>query len=345
MSTREPFQLTIGKTSVPVTHENLPLDQLELDPQNPRIRFLVQRKYGTKKVTAEQVLELVREQPGYDILQKTIRKAGGIHDAVIIRNDGSLVEGNTRVAVFKTLHEGNKGDARWKKIPVVRLPKDIPGHLVGLLMASYHVAGKNRWRAYAQADHISQLRHQHDLSVEQIADEVQMTPREVQHYLDAYDYLIKEVLPKAAKANGADAADVIESKFSHALEFMKVKKLEKHRNDPEKRAHVAQLLVDDKIKGAQVRKLHTIFESKRATKALKKGFDHAEKIVSVSNPIAGSSLLRKIHRLTTALNDLRGKDVGMFRDNTKARDLLVALNVAVNNVASVARVKMGARGG
>lgn len=342
MAADEQFHLTIGKTAVPVTHENLPLNQVELDPLNPRIRFLVKRKFGARRASPEQILGLVKEQPGYDTLQKTIRKAGGIHDAVIIRFDGSLVEGNSRVAVYKTLHGGNKSDPRWQKIPVVRLAKNTPEHLIGLLMASYHVAGKSRWRAYAQADHLYQLREEHKLSIEQIADEAQMTPRLVQQYLDAYDYLIKEVLPKV---NGGDPAEVLENKFSHALEFMKGKKLEKHRQDPAKREHVARLLVGDKIKGAQVRKLHKIFEDKKATKALKKGFEHAAEVLTVRNPLAGSTLLRKIDGLTNALNELKGKEVPKLFNNSKSRKLLVDLHEALNNVASVADVKLGgARG-
>ncbi len=49
----------------------------------------------------------MRDQPSYDALQKAIRKAGGLHDPIIVRHDGMVVEGNSRLTAFKTLHEGN----------------------------------------------------------------------------------------------------------------------------------------------------------------------------------------------------------------------------------------------
>ena len=333
--------MVIGNTSLAVTHEVVPLKSVSLDAQNPRIRFLVQRRFGKKKPTAEELLDLIREQPGYDGLQKAIRKTGGLHDPVIVRHDGTLVEGNSRVAVFKTLHKGNRSDQRWKAIPIVRLPKNTPENLVGLLMASYHVAGKTVWRPYAQADHIYQLRQIYKCSLEEIADEVRMTTREVQQYIDAYEYLVNEVLPKVANGDGAD---VLEGKFSHALEFMKLKKLESHRKDPEKRAHMAKLLVENKIKGAEVRELHGIFESEKATQALKeRGFKHAKEVLRATNPIAGSQILKKVESVTKALNKLSQKDLTMFKTEAKAAQILIDLHDAVRNVASVASMKLGAR--
>src|SRR5262249_16081800 len=140
--------LTIAGSTVQVTHEVVLIDEVLLNPVNPRVRFQIQHRKGGKTLNADVLIELIREQPSYDALQKARRKAGGLNDPGIVRHDGLVIEGNTRAAVFKTLHGGNKGDARWKKIPVVRLPKTVPESALARLMASYHVAGKTVWRPY-----------------------------------------------------------------------------------------------------------------------------------------------------------------------------------------------------
>ena len=77
--------LTISGLDVVVTHERVSIDDVRLDPNNPRIRLQI--RYGTKKkpTSPDDLLALVREQPGYDDLQKQIRKLGGIYDPIIGR--------------------------------------------------------------------------------------------------------------------------------------------------------------------------------------------------------------------------------------------------------------------
>jgi hypothetical protein len=38
-------------------------------------------------------------QPGYDGLQKAIRKAGGLHDPIIVSHDGYVVEASSLASV------------------------------------------------------------------------------------------------------------------------------------------------------------------------------------------------------------------------------------------------------
>jgi hypothetical protein len=100
-------------------------------------------------------------------------------------------------------------------------------------MASYHVAGKTVWRPYAHADQIYHLKHTHGQTLGQIADETRMSEREVEQYLEAYEYLVKEVLPHVSNGDGSD---ILESKFSHALEFVKRKNLSAKTQPSENRS-------------------------------------------------------------------------------------------------------------
>ena len=338
MATKPQMSLMIAGSPVLVVHESLPIDKVVPNPDNPRIRFQIEHRRGSKALSAAELMDLIREQPGYDALQKSIRKAGGLCEPVIVRHDGVVVEGNSRATSFKTLHAGSPTDPRWMRIPVARLPKSVPDSAIAVLMATYHVAGKTVWRPYAQADQIFQLRHTHHLSVEQIADETRMSPREVEQYLDAYSYLVKEVLPHAVNGNGSD---ILESKFSHALEFVTRKNLAGLRENPGVRQQLAKLLAEDKIKGAEVRELDKVLKNRKASAALQKGgFKAAKKALRETDPVAASKLLKEMQTFTRSLGKMGQDDIALLKSSTKAREVLLDLGEAVRNVAAIAGVKL-----
>ena len=331
------LSLILAGTAVKVTSDMIPIEKVRLNPENPRIRFLLQQKGNSKSPSEAALIEIIRDQPGYDGLQKAIRKAGGIYDPIIISHDGLVVEGNTRAAVFKVLKKGNSSDAKWRNIPVHRLPRNVPASALALLMASYHVGGKTVWRAYAKADHIHQLKSVYGLTAEQIADETRMTIKEVEQNIAAYDYLVKEVLPEA---KGSKGNDILEKKFSHALEFIKNKKLDTHRKDPKFRKHIAQLIVTDRIKGAEVRDLDKVMKNRQATSALKKGgFKAAKVVLNEADPTAASKVLKEIKHLTATLSSMSQTDIELIKKSQKARDLLVALHKEIKSVASITGTK------
>ena len=95
---------------VEVINKMYPIDQLHLNPENPRIKFQIENNAVPVTTNQEGLLNLVRNQPGYNRLFKSIRNSGGIYDPIIISSDGLVVEGNTRLTVYKSLFErSNEG--------------------------------------------------------------------------------------------------------------------------------------------------------------------------------------------------------------------------------------------
>ena len=329
--------LVVAGKEVRVTHETISIGNLRLDPDNPRIRFQLQRS-GKTKPTQEDLQKFIKDQPGYDGLQKTIRIAGGIHDPVIVRHDGTVVEGNTRVTVVTTLHKGMPSNPKWKTIPIMRLPNDVPEQAIAMLMASYHVAGKNKWLAFAKADQIYRLVHEFKCTPEQIADETRnMTKREVEQTIEAYEYLLKEVMTKGGK--GADQK-FLESKWSHALEFVKNRELGEMKTDPTIRKTFAKLLTNNQIKGAEVRKLPKILKNKQATKALKSGgFKAAEAVLKKSDPTVQSLELRQIKNLTSRIGKMKASATDTFKADPKAQRILEDHAKALHNLMKTIGMK------
>lgn len=330
--------LAIAGHTIWVTHESVSISSIKLNPENPRIRILAEREFGGKKPTAEQLQKLIKEQPAYDELQKSIRKAGGIFEPVIVSHEGVVVEGNTRMTVFSVLNTGNPDEPRWKSIPITRLPKDVPPQVLEVLMASYHVAGKTRWRAYAQADSIFRQHRVHDLKIQDIADSMRMPPREVEQYIEAYEYLINEVLPHA---QGEKGQQVLESKWSHALEFVKRKGLSEYRKDPEVRKEVAKAIAENRIKGQQVRDLDKILKNPKASAALKsKDFNAAKNVLRKTDPVSASKLLKQMQKLTQHIGHMDQKEMELFKTSKEARAVLVALAQTIHDAAGILGVKL-----
>jgi len=327
--------LMIKGQPVAVTYETVKVKSVQLDAENPRIRLQVHRKFGGQKPSDEDLIKVVREQPGFPDLQKAIRENNGLHDPLIVRNNYVVAEGNSRAVVLRILGAGKPEDERWHSVPVMRLPADVEEPVVACLLASYHVAGKTPWRLYAQAEHIFHLKNTHRLSVGEIAQATRMAPGLVEQYLIAFDYFQKELAP------GADP-EVLENKFSHALELMKGKKLAAVRDDPEKRKLVTQLIREDKLSGQDVRHIHKYFENKEAAAALKKGrVASAKKAVAKRDPTLASKFLKKMDALEQELSELPGTDIETLKTNAAAARILIRLHARIVEIAAVANIRLG----
>ena len=85
--------------------DNLDIDLLELDVNNPRIAELLDR-YKKEDITPEHIaLALGTSEESYENLKNSIKENGGIINPIVVRKmaDGKylVIEGNTRVQIYK----------------------------------------------------------------------------------------------------------------------------------------------------------------------------------------------------------------------------------------------------
>lgn len=336
--------LTIAGTPVPVTLENVKIEDLSLDPDNPRIRFQFQHGSKKKPKSTEELFQILREQPGYEHLQKQLRKQKGIHDPLIVRYDGRVVEGNTRFAAVCFLSTHDQNPHLWKTVPVLRLDKAVAEKTIQLLMADYHIAGKTTWRPAAQADQIYRLLMEEGASEQEVADATRMTVKKVQQYMDAYRYLLNEVIPQVETGGKVNKQDILEKKFSHAMELTMRKDLKHIRENPEQRTKVAKLIATDKIQGAEVRKLPLVMGNAKAQAALDNhGFKAANEVIRKADPTVESKTLKRMQDLTKALVSMPQMEIELFKKQPKAKLLLLALQKAVDDIVDISKAGVGKR--
>jgi hypothetical protein len=171
-----------------LTYELVPLGQVRLDPDNPRLRQKVQ-KFRGKEPTQEQLRDVILDLDHVGDLQADIRTSKGLLEPIYVSDDGLVVEGNCRMAVFLRLHDTFKQEATWKKIPVYRFPKSLGKREQAIFQAKYHItSGKSPWEAYEKANHIFHMHAVLKMSIADIADALhpKMRSDTVQRNLDTY---------------------------------------------------------------------------------------------------------------------------------------------------------------
>jgi hypothetical protein len=327
--------LIIEETRIPIEHQLMPLNDLRLDPSNPRIQHAVRQKFKDAVVSQEELQKLILELSGVSELFKSIRDNGGLLEPIYVRPDGRVIEGNCRAACYLKLRGSIKGkDNQWEAIPAVLVP-NISDRQVAILQGHYHVAGKNKWQAYEKAGHLHTMRTILKMDDKAIAQALGMRERDVTRDLKAYETMTHKLLPQIKTGNGLD-------KWSFVQELFKRKDLEEYRNKPGNVDEFVSLVVSNKIKyGADVRKLSKILKHPTATKVLaKQGVESAMSVVGKADPTADSGTFRKLKEATHLLQQLPSKELQRLRESENSRSILQDLFSALKNAAKAAGVKL-----
>ena len=328
--------LIVEGDKIPVRYREMDLEDLRLDPNNPRIQHAVKQKSKGRTLTQEELRDLILELPGVSELFKSIRDNEGLLEPIYVRPDGNIIEGNCRAACYLKLHNiaSRNKDSRWQKIPAVFVPK-ISDRQVAVLQGHYHVAGKNKWLAYEKAGHLHMMHTTLKMDERAIAKALGMREGEVKKNLESYQVMTEKLLPRMKNGNGLE-------KWSFVQEFFKRRHLEDFRSKSSNVDQFVSLVVNNKLKrGTDVRKFEKIVKHPRAIEKLKKdGIDDAMTIVGNVDPTATSTTFKKLKEATRLLLRLQGPDLEKLRENEKTQAILRDLFQAVSDAAKTAGLKL-----
>jgi hypothetical protein len=326
--------LIIEGEAISVEYREMPLEDVRLDPSNPRIQHAVKRITKGGVVSQGDLRNLILDLPGVPELFKSIRDNGGLLEPIYVRPDGRIIEGNCRAASYLKLHNVNSKDARWQTVPAILVP-NISNRQVAILQGQYHVAGKNKWLAYEKAGHLHTMHAELKMDEKTIARTLGMHERDVIRDLKAYETMTEKLLPEIKSGNGLD-------KWSFVQELYKRKDLEEYRAKPRNVDEFVSLVVNKKLKkGADVRKLARILSHAGAVKVLKKqDVESAMSVVGKADPTADSRAFRKLKQTTSLLQRLPNKELQRLRDSEKSRAILQELFTAVKDAAKAAGMKL-----
>jgi hypothetical protein len=308
----------------------IPIERISLDWRNPRIAHTLE---AMSEAPSQDFIEMSLglhapedEERGasttYSSLKASIRANKGLILPIIVspRGDGTflVVEGNTRVAIYRELAE-EEAPGDWSHIPAIVQALNEEGEHAVRLQA--HLVGPRPWRPYAKAKYLHDLYVNKKFSITEILDYCGGTARrrEIEQYIDAYKDMHEYYVPLVQGAG--EPPDY--SRFSAFVELQKTPGLKQAvARAGYTMSDFSQWLHDGKIMPLQdVRKLERIFANPQAKKEFERhNTREAIKILEQpsSNAVISSASLEQLARaLAAKMRSLNWPDVQALMANTQ----------------------------
>src|SRR4051812_2429159 len=170
-------RITVEGREIQLRGVELPVDKARLDTDNPRVANTLLA--ASSAATAAELQHLLEEtlwaDPNVRELFRQVRANKGLTERVIVREDGTVVEGNCRTVVYRQLHKQFPGESAWSKLPARMLPSNISPREVAILQGEMHVAGKITWSSFEKAGHVYKLHQVHMMTQDEIATRLRMS--------------------------------------------------------------------------------------------------------------------------------------------------------------------------
>jgi hypothetical protein len=206
--------------------ENLSIDDLDLDVENPRIRKFIEQ-YGTTPNFDQMLLALGAGSSDpesgstvtFQSLKESIRAQGGVINPIFVeRKPGGryrVVEGNTRVAIYRSfVADSIKG--AWNTIPAF-IYDQLTGHQADAIRLQCHIVGPRPWDPYSKAKYLDDLINTKNLTLATVVDLCGGRRREIVDYVAAYRDMEKYYRPVVLESDG----DFDVTRFSAFVELQK----------------------------------------------------------------------------------------------------------------------------
>ena len=203
------------------------INEINFDLNNPRITRELSVWSGStdeKMIMAKEILLGHTNEsrgPGADELKKSIIASGGIIEPIILlkqTNDYLCIEGNTRLAIYKSLIEEDPSNLIWTSI-ISLIHEDLELSAINDLRLQAHFVGKKEWSPYAKGAFINKMLNETAKTLEQIQGIVGGNLGQIKSYMYAYKDF-KEYYEDNEELHGA--GDYIEKEnFSYFVEAKK----------------------------------------------------------------------------------------------------------------------------
>jgi hypothetical protein len=331
-------ELTVGGETIQLEHASIPIDQVELDEDNPRIRYRL--KYMQEGKTLDERIMKVPEVPR---LLKDIEANRGLRERIIVQKNGKSYlsrEGNCRLVCYRALHKKYPDDATWKTIPARIMPKNVDAKRVAILLSDMHIAGKITWQAHEKAGQVYRMHHDLGMPFEDIAIYLRQSKSTATRYYNAYAFMVEKYLT----IDGGKFEKEGERKWSFFDELFRSKELRAEmKSNPDFGDQFCRWVGKGTLaKGIQVRTLSSVLKNPAARKKFEQGsqFDEAEKLLQDDNPEHGSDFFKLLAEVRENFASAANvKDILRIRTDKKARQRLLDTYEAMTDFMRLADVE------
>jgi hypothetical protein len=186
-------QIQVNLEGIPVVVENrkVPLESLQLDAQNPRIGLY--KDSQPKPVLADEEIRhaIVNRSPdAYTKLRDSIEFNDGVINPIWIgpptNGKHLVIEGNTRVLIYRELADKYRGKETWKTVAANVLPLGIRDSQINFVRLEAHLRGITPWDAYERARYLYILYEKEGYSVARLEQLTRLRRSEIETEIRAF---------------------------------------------------------------------------------------------------------------------------------------------------------------
>ncbi len=312
--------------------KDVSVKDISLDKENPRIQFAVDSKITRGEIDiSKKDIEFflsVKSKPYVTALKESIESSGGVLDPIWVskkNNKYIVIEGNTRLLIYRSLAKKYTRDPRWQNIKCRILPADVPADVINFIRLEFHLGGKQPWEPYERARYLYKL-SQSGYSLDRLARESRISKNRISEDLKAYGVMNKYFIPEYA-----DKVDNPLDRFSYFVELIGNKKMQKQANMHKFNIEdFTKWVAEDKIPRAiDVRLMPEIISDEQSYNLFKKeGFETAMQLLAIKKPAVALRLFSDIEMLIDKLNNLRLSEVKQIRQDKSKKKYLSDLITA-----------------
>ena len=308
-------------------YKRLPIDQVELDLDNPRIKQWLEI-YGDK-ITSESIALALSASSGtsntstFTSLKESIRVNKGIIQPIIVNKNLEgryiVIEGNTRLQIYREFRTVDP-NGPWNEIIAI-VYDNLPEEQIHAIRLQAHLVGPRDWDPFSKAKYLNQLSNIDKMPMAMIISFCGGKSGEIRKLIDAYTDMTKYYFKKANEAG----IDPDPREFSKFVEFqnrsIKEALVVHHFSEED----FAKWVVEGNIDNAQnVRKLPVVLANPTARQVfLKDNITEALKHIDVpKGPIDLSSVSMYIlaGELTKRLRNIEYREVKKLQSDPRYDD-------------------------
>ena len=313
-------------------------DNTYLDEDNPRLRFK-RTQFPNRSLE-----ELLFEEDDTKLLKLDIQ-ANGLNERPYVRRnaDGTFtsIEGNRRLACFKSLHAEFKDDDQWAYMPALLLPPTITPQQESVLMGAFHVSGRVKWDAHERAGHVYRMHRVLKVPMETMKTTLHMGEPAIMRMVTAYDVMMEHY----AKIDGGKYAAQAEGKYSFFAEFVANKDWRKKIDEPDVFFidQFCEWVGSGRIPTAMdVRQLPEILARRETRTTFETGepgvaFSQARSILDNRNPSRKSKFFKVLKTMVEAGKHADLSDIEMAGSNDIAKELLLQARQVIDRLSRQAQ--------
>lgn len=317
-------QINIAGNPVDYTIEDVPIDLIELDEDNPRIGYYKDNQsIVTDHFTQDQIAFGIQAgyQDAYIHLKENIESNGSTMVEIWLAKKGDkylCIDGNTRVLIYRDLQKKYPSKPEWRMIKAKIPIKEIDERTKDFIRLMAHLRGVNDWQVYERARLLYLLSATKGYTDEELRISTKLSIHEIKRWRLAYMIMNDQFLPKYEHNSDAHAL----SKFSYFVEYTNPKILNGMKRYGLDVQDFCDWVGTNEIKrGQDVRLLKDIFQNKAAAELLStRGFEAAREELLHSEPALGSKLFEHVSECIQGFKNMtREEERQTLKDSNKLK--------------------------